>query len=351
MAAIGLRAGRAYAGMAFVVGLGLFAAGCGSSLPTTLTADASAPSPSRASTTIGSSWITKDADEVLFVQWVESDGSITGTLEISNRQSSKAGISLQTNHLDISGTVSNGKISLDTGSSLVSRLTGTVDGDRMELTYPEGSKLVQLVFTPGTSSDYNSAVSALKAEVDRQEARLTATQQTQNAVTARTDYQASLLGLSEAATTVQQSTASAMASRDAFNAANNTFTTYSNSVIAGTCWNQEQFDHAQNLYQTTVTAYQDWAGSLESLKDAVDSLSQATGGASSARNALTKANQQAAASGGTQSSVPDGSTLYTGQGQHDQADELRKTMTTQSDQALTDAENLINGFPTEKFCT
>jgi hypothetical protein len=149
------------------------------------------------------SFVGASSNGVVFVQWTaESGGQISGNLYQSLTSGGQgAAEAVQTQQAAFSGVISgsNVTLSLQEGLGFTSNLVGTLRGGEFDLNYPgQNGGIVTIAMHQGTSADYNSQLSALRAQVDaaNQQAAIQAQQQ-QNAQNATAAAQAVVGALSQ----------------------------------------------------------------------------------------------------------------------------------------------------------
>ena len=106
-------------------------------------------------------WIGKSASQVLMLDWVDANGSISGTADVTDATKTDSGDPTLTTTVQVTGTESGGKISLRFGGSILGvSASGSISGNSLTLGAIGTLK-------PGTSEDYSKATTALASSVTR----------------------------------------------------------------------------------------------------------------------------------------------------------------------------------------
>jgi len=297
-------------------------------------------------TRLPTSWVAGTSENAMITQWTEANGTITGTIDEAFKTDATP-TEFQTRHLGIHGTIADGKITLtaDGGTTF----TGTIDPTAIHLTYPEKTGLAQLDLHPGTPDDYNKASDTVRTTLLRTAEKAAGVQARSDATKALTDYQGALAALKTAATAEDTARAAAGPARDTVLAAQRTFMDYSDRVLAGACWSDDQFTRVKALYDAIQAAYDPAVARLQALQQASDGLGSALESAGGANAAAAKANGKLLAA--DQVKIPDdGGAIADGRSAMDQAKTVRATWQTDIDTALKDAAKVINGYPVNRHC-
>jgi hypothetical protein len=112
-------------------------------------------------------------DGVIFVQWTEVDGRLTGQFEeLALRPSDP--LDFDASNSGLAGVRNGTSMSFDLLGS-TRTLTGTLNGDTLTLVGPDQTGLLGVIaMRPGTAEDYNNAATAFRDRVHAAQARATA---------------------------------------------------------------------------------------------------------------------------------------------------------------------------------
>ena len=125
-------------------------------------------------------YLDSNASSVVFLQWTEKNGQLSGQLEEVYTDPQNA---LQTKNENeaFTGTHDGDNISISTSIFGVTKTdTGTLKGDVFTLVVPNADgTLATLTFHPASIEEYNTAATALLQSISQQAAQATATEQTQ----------------------------------------------------------------------------------------------------------------------------------------------------------------------------
>lgn len=131
------------------------------------------------------SFVGRAANAAVFVQWTRSGDQLTGSLhEALVKDSAPQVIDNQTAPFTGSVSGSSVTLSLNGGLGVTNNLTGTLNGDHLQLDYPGPTgSVTSLDLKSASSSEFNGDVAALQARVDQanQAARQAQDQQAQTA--------------------------------------------------------------------------------------------------------------------------------------------------------------------------
>jgi len=313
-----------------------------------ITAALSACTPTQDNTParLPTSWVASTTEDATITQWTETSGTITGTIDEAYKTNTTPA-EFKTKHIGMHGTIADGKITITADSG--NTFTGTIDPTTFRLTYPGGAGLTTLDLHPGTTDDYNKASDTVRTTLLRAAEKAAGVQAKSDAAKAITDYQGALAALKTAATTEDTARAAAGPARDTVLAAQRTFMDYSDRVLAGACWSDDQFTRVKALYDTIQAAYDPAVARLQALQQASDGLGSALESAGGANAAAAKANGKLLAA--DQVKIPDdGGAIADGRSAMDQAKTVRATWQTDIDTALKDAAKVINGYPVNRHC-
>lgn len=304
------------------------------------------PGPPSASQ-LPTSWIIATPEDTMLAQWTESSGTITGTLDEAYKASTSPA-EFKTRRLNITGTISNGNITIDPDAG--KRITGTINANTLHISLPGGPGLTELDLHPGSPSDFNKASDDVRTGILRSAEKAAGVQARSDAASALVKYQESIKAVNAAAAAVAGAKAAAAPARDTVMAAKRAFLDYSGQVLAGACWNDAQFKRINDLYAAISAAYDPAVAKLETLRSAAKDLDTALTDAGGASAAAVKANGRLLAV--DQVKIPDdGGAAVNGRAALDRETAARSTMQGEIDAALRDTETVINGFPTSKYCT
>ena len=124
----------------------------------------------------------------ILVQWTRSSGQLSGELQQALLEGSGSTEQVSTQSQAFTGTVSGNSVtlSLNQGLGSVSNLTGTLDGQQLDLNYPgQDGQVITIETAPGGPSDFNSDLANLQGEAGQaqtQAAQQQAAQQRTNSV-------------------------------------------------------------------------------------------------------------------------------------------------------------------------
>ena len=199
--------------------------------------------------------MSADASGITFLTWTNANGTLEGTAEYA-----KAGDTASTSSdpvtattLQLSGTESDGKVSLRIGGSILgTSLSGTINNTSLVLQVPNssGGAVGFQTFTPASVTDFNNKVSALSSDIQNQRSDAAAAQLKQ-------DFADALNAVSDDETAVRSaSTALASATTTAQSAAANLTTLVSNAIVSG-CFTSSASDQATKAFPDTLSAGND----------------------------------------------------------------------------------------------
>lgn len=313
---------------------------------TALTACSPAAPPTQSA--LPTSWVASSAEDAMITQWTQTAGTVTGTLDEAYKTTTTTPAEFTTRHISIHGTIADGNITLtaDSGTSF----TGTINATTLHLSFPNKTGLTQLDLRPGSPDDYNKASADVRTGIMKSAEKAAGVQARSDAATALKQYQDSLGALKTASDAAATSQAAAGPARDTVLAAKRTFLDYSNKVLAGACWNDAQFAQVKALYDAISAAYDPAVSQLETLRKATKDLGDALSSAGAANAAAVAANSRLLAT--DQVKIPDdGGAVADGRAALDRDTTARASMQGEIDAALRDTEKVINGFPTNKYCS
>ncbi len=116
------------------------------------------------------SFVHSFTDGVWFLQWTDRDGTLAGQMQSVVVRSD---LTLQSNNQVLSGIRSGTDVTLNIGGTFLGAplggvYTGRLRGSTLVLNIPlQNGSMETVVFQSGTVEDYNRAVAALRAQVDR----------------------------------------------------------------------------------------------------------------------------------------------------------------------------------------
>jgi hypothetical protein len=157
---------------------------CGSTAPGATTGGPSAGSTSASSdsgggsTSTSGSFVGTASNAAILVQWTRTGGQLTGELQQALLEGSGAQEQVSSSSQAFTGTLSGNSVtlSLNQGLGSVSNLTGTLNGQQLDLNYPgQGGGIITIPMSPGGPSDFNSDLANLQSQAGQ--AQTTAAQQ------------------------------------------------------------------------------------------------------------------------------------------------------------------------------
>ena len=109
------------------------------------------------------SFVAQADNAALFVEWTRNDDDLTGTL-VQTRLSDEDPTQVETDRVPLRGTVDGENVTLELGSTIGgNNLTGRLDGDTLELTFPgDDGDLQRLEFKEGDQNTYNTAAEQVR---------------------------------------------------------------------------------------------------------------------------------------------------------------------------------------------
>lgn len=124
----------------------------------------------------GGGWLFANADGVVFVQWTDTDGQLTGTAQVVGVNGQPPSESTSSSTVPVTGTLSGSTISLSFGGN--AEQFGTISGDTFAIDFPDRSGvLVPATFRAVAASVYNGAVQSLTASAARSNSSFLASQE------------------------------------------------------------------------------------------------------------------------------------------------------------------------------
>lgn len=110
------------------------------------------------------SWVSKSGSQAVFLDWTDSNGTINGTAQVASAQPSSASEPVKVTSVAVSGTEAGGKVTLRFGGAILgTSASGTIDSGTMSLDTSSDAGSATAKFAPGSSHDFNSAVSKMKS--------------------------------------------------------------------------------------------------------------------------------------------------------------------------------------------
>ncbi len=166
---------RATLKLAIFLSLTLLACACGGVRSAILPASRSATG----------SWIASDAPSIIFAQLVEAkDGTLSGSANYVQAATTDTGDPSQQTNLSVSGVRRDDSLSLtlNAGLGVTQTWTGKLTDSGLALQIPQqNGSLTSVILRPGTSANYNEAVSRLRSAVIQQRQDQARVQQEQQA--------------------------------------------------------------------------------------------------------------------------------------------------------------------------
>ena len=151
-------------------------------------AGASSGSSGGGSTGTSGSFVGTASNAAVLVQWTRSGGQLTGELQQALLDGSGSSEQVSSQSEAFTGTISGNSVtlSLNAGLGSVTNLTGTLDGQQLDLNYPgQGGGVITIRMAPGGASDFNSDLTNLQGQAGQaqnQAAQQEAAQQQANSV-------------------------------------------------------------------------------------------------------------------------------------------------------------------------
>jgi hypothetical protein len=231
-----------------------------------------------------------DESGVTFLSWTNADGKMEGTAQFAaaGDTSSSSSDLVNSSSAQLSGTESDGKISLRIGGSILgTSVSGTIDNSTLVLQVPDssGGRITSDSFKPATADDFNKKVAALSSHVQDQR---------NAAASAQADRElASYLDALPVEVSAVQSQSSALvaASSKAQSAVANLKSLTSKAQSSG-CFNSSASDQALTAQQESSSAGYDLSSAANDQYSADSDLSTTLGnlrelGALSSKNQKT----------------------------------------------------------------
>ena len=189
-----------------------------------------------------SSWVSSTTSEVVFIQWTEATGNLSGSLQTADLNSDTSGDPVKTNTASITGVISNGNITINADGST---LTGKIDNSHLVLNIASGSEIIPLSFDPGTPNDFNRGVSTLTQIFMKN--RVAADQiQTDNA------FSTEIANLPAAEDSVKAAVQKVITSLTKLNSAATNLLQYSKVLLSGSC---ENFDKSSKIFDLNSNVF------------------------------------------------------------------------------------------------
>lgn len=140
------------------------------------------------STSTSGSFVGTASNAAILVQWTRSAGQLTGELQQALLDGSGSTEQVSSQSEAFTGTISGNSVtlSLNQGLGSVTDLTGTLDGQQLDLNYPgQGGGVITIQMAPGGPPDFNADLSNLQGQARQarnQAAQQQAAQQQANSV-------------------------------------------------------------------------------------------------------------------------------------------------------------------------
>jgi len=163
-------------------------AACGSTATGATGGGSSAGGSGGGSTSNSGSFVGTASNAAILVQWTRTDGQLTGSLQQAMLEGEGSSEQVSSQSESFTGTISGDSVtlSLNQGLGSVTNLTGTLDGQQLDLNYPgQGGGLITIQMAPGGPPDFNADLASLQGragEAQNQAAQAQAAQQQANSV-------------------------------------------------------------------------------------------------------------------------------------------------------------------------
>ncbi len=115
------------------------------------------------------SWITHNNHTVIYLSWTNANGNISGTLQQADASNSSSSTDqpVSITSVQLTGTESNGKISLRVGGTILGNsLTGTISNTSLIIEVPNSSSIDAIALYPGNIDDFNHQISTIQSNVE-----------------------------------------------------------------------------------------------------------------------------------------------------------------------------------------
>jgi hypothetical protein len=209
------------------------------------------------------SWMYADESSVIFLSWTNASGTLEGTAQIvaAGDTTSTSGSPVTSTNAQLTGTESDGKISLRIGGSILgTSLGGTIDNSSLTLDIPSKTGGVSSdTFKPASAADFNSKVSELAVRIQEQrDANASARGQKELA--------AQVTALPQAEAGVQAAAAKLSAATAAASTAISNLGSLTSKAVSSGCSNSAASDKAIAAYETTTSAAYDLTSASQDQK-------------------------------------------------------------------------------------
>ena len=126
------------------------------------------------------SYLSTSSTNVLFLQWVNNNGQLSGQLQEVYTTSDNP-LHVQQNNEAFTGVLNGSQLSLSISLFGVTKtITGTFDGSTLKLVVPnQNGQLDTIILHPATVDDYNKAAASFEANIQERANQATATAQAQ----------------------------------------------------------------------------------------------------------------------------------------------------------------------------
>lgn len=204
-----------------------------------------------------------DESSVIFLSWTNANGTLEGTAQIvaAGDTTSTSGSPVTPTNAQLTGTESDGKISLRIGGSILgTSLGGTIDNTALTLDIPSKTGGVSSdTFKPASAADFNAKVSELAVRIQQQrDANASARGQKELA--------AQVTALPPAEAGVQAAAAKLSAATAAASTAISNLGSLTSKAVSSGCSNSAASDKAIAAYETTTSAAYDLTSASQDQK-------------------------------------------------------------------------------------
>lgn len=215
-------------------------------------------------------WVVDTQQGAVYLSWTNRDGKLSG----NESSSSESNYQVTTSSAPFTGTESDGKITLDFGSALLSEaFTGTITNTDLHLTGTNSSGTVELAFKPGTITQF-------KAAVAREQDAATAAQTRAAVAAAQQQYDSAVSQLAPAVDNAQTALEGEQTALAAEKQAMATYASQVATAISSGCSNSAASSAATGQDQSAP------GDAAYALQSATDELSKAASKLTDAINAV-----------------------------------------------------------------